>query len=76
MAIKYGHRLQVATFYAFALLLLTFLGTYIGVTGINLIADTEVFSPIGIPLFAAGIMFFLTFGIAQSETVDAKKAEP
>jgi len=79
MAIKFGHRMQTAVFYGFAMLLLTFVMLYIAITGINIMAypngNAVVFEPIGLPLFAGGIVFFLTVGIASSDTMDAKAAE-
>ena len=75
MAIKFGHRMQTAVFYGFAMLLLTFVMLNIAITGINIMAGSPtppIFDPIGVPLFAGGIVFFLTVGIASSDTMDAK----
>jgi len=78
MAIKFGHRMQTAVFYGFAMMLLTFVMLNIAITGINIMAGNSVesavvvFDPIGLPLFAGGIVFFLTVGIASSDTMDAK----
>ena len=75
MGIKFGHRMQTAVFYGFAVLLLAFIALNIAITGINIMAKQTVFDPIGLPLFAGAILFFLTFGIASSENMDAKSKE-
>lgn len=75
MAIKFGHRLQTAVAYGFALLMLTFIALNVAITGINIMSGSTVFDPIGLPLFAGGIMFFLAFALASSENMDSKAVE-
>jgi len=72
---KFGHRIQTALFYGFAMMLLSFMLLNVAVTGVNIMAETEVFHPIGLPLFAGAIVFFVSLGLASSETMDAKAAE-
>ena len=73
--LKFGHRIQTALYYGFGMLFLTFVLLNIAITGINIMAETEVFHPIGLPLFAGAIVFFISMGLASSENMDAKASE-